>query len=250
MRNEAPYGPIEVWREGERSGTAPVPSPPPPRGRRRSRTGCAGPLRRSRSRRRRCGHPARLARPTRRPGATAAPRTPQARLRGVLVHALLERLPSVPAARRLQAALAYLAARAPSLAPDRRDRIAADALGVLVDRRLAALFGPGSGPRPRSPGACGSVARRWPVSGRIDRLAIGEGATLVAEYKTGAPPGDGPVPEPYAAQLALYRALLREIDPARPVRAFLIWTAGPTVRELTQAELDGALAAVGAAAAA
>ena len=48
-------------------------------------------------------------------------------------------------------------------------------------------------------------------------------------------------------QLALYRSLLQEIYPGKRVRAFLVWTAGPLVRELADAELDGALARVAAA---
>jgi ATP-dependent helicase/nuclease subunit A len=46
------------------------------------------------------------------------------------------------------------------------------------------------------------------------------------------------------AQLALYRALLAAIYPAKRVRAFLIWTSGPLVRELREDELEGALGAV------
>jgi ATP-dependent helicase/nuclease subunit A len=49
------------------------------------------------------------------------------------------------------------------------------------------------------------------------------------------------------AQLALYRALLADIYPDRPVRPFLIWTAGPQVRELGEAELAAALELIKAA---
>jgi ATP-dependent helicase/nuclease subunit A len=51
----------------------------------------------------------------------------------------------------------------------------------------------------------------------------------------------------YAAQLALYRTLLCDIFPGRKARAFLIWTSGPAIRELTEAEMGGALIGIKAA---
>jgi ATP-dependent helicase/nuclease subunit A len=40
--------------------------------------------------------------------------------------------------------------------------------------------------------------------------------------------------------------LLAEIYPDKPVRAFLVWTAGPVVRELSAEALDAALGAINA----
>jgi ATP-dependent helicase/nuclease subunit A len=40
---------------------------------------------------------------------------------------------------------------------------------------------------------------------------------------------------------------MSEIYPDRPVRAFLVWTAGPVIRELAEEELAGALALIRAA---
>jgi ATP-dependent helicase/nuclease subunit A len=72
------------------------------------------------------------------------------------------------------------------------------------------------------------------------------GEVLVADYKTGSRPPcpTAPVPQAHAGQLALYRELLREIYPGRPVRAFLIWTSGPALRELGAAEMDEALSRI------
>jgi ATP-dependent helicase/nuclease subunit A len=174
------------------------------------------------------------------------PYAPDARLRGVLVHALLERLPAIPPARRAEVASGFVAARAPRLAPDDRARLVADALGVLGHVALAPLFGPGSRAEAAIAGQVRLGGRDEPVSGQIDRLAILDDEILIADYKTTAPrPRDGePVPPAYMAQLALYRALLAAIYPAKRVRAFLIWTSGPLVRELREDELEGALGAV------
>jgi ATP-dependent helicase/nuclease subunit A len=241
VRNEAPYGPTEIWCEGERSGAPPAPSaepatpvavpdwlrqPVPPELEPWSPFGRSGAL----------------------AAADAAERSQrtadrQARLRGLLIQVLLRHLPSVPPAGRAEAALAFLAVRAPGLSQDKREWIAADVIRTLLDEDLAPLFGPGSRAEAPIAGRVRIADREVAVSGAIDRLWAGEREVLVADYKTGASLTDGSVSPRDAARLAFQRALLKDIYPERAVRAFLIWTAGPTVRELTDAELDGALAA-------
>jgi ATP-dependent helicase/nuclease subunit A len=87
------------------------------------------------------------------------------------------------------------------------------------------------------------------VSGQIDRLAVLDSEVLVADFKTTArPPKAGqPLPPSYVAQLALYRTLLAEIYPGRRIRAFLVWTSGPVIRELMEPELESALTLIKAA---
>jgi ATP-dependent helicase/nuclease subunit A len=43
-------------------------------------------------------------------------------------------------------------------------------------------------------------------------------------------------------QLALYRAVLQELYPGRPVRAVLVWTDIPDLMELSADALDQAIA--------
>lgn len=167
-----------------------------------------------------------------------------ARLRGVLVHALLERLPGVARDRRRAAAEAFVAARAGGLSQQMRERIVADALAVIDDPRLAALFSPGSLAEAPVAGevALGEAGARAPVAGQIDRLAVTEEAVFFADFKTGArPPADGAPRPGQLTQMALYGALLSAIYPGRAVRGYLVWTAGPLVTEIPQAALEAAL---------
>ena len=251
IRTRMPYGPLEadVWREGDpvqrprsaeapgampaveepawlRRAVEPEPEPPPPI-RPSSALGAAD----------------RVPRPG------DGPFAPQARRRGVLIHALLQRLPGVPFERWAEAARAYLAARAASLSAHEREDIVRDTLGVLTDAALQPLFGPGSRAEAPIAGRIATDIGEVAVSGQIDRLAVLDSEVLLADFKTSASPPEAgvPVPAAYVAQLALYRALLEEIYPGRPVRAFLIWTSGPVLRELTEAEMGGALALIEAA---
>ncbi|MBZ6077503.1 double-strand break repair helicase AddA [Microvirga puerhi] len=176
------------------------------------------------------------------------PYAPEARLRGTLIHTLLERLPALPQNHRETMARAYVKARAPRLPEDLREAIVVQALGVLDHAAIGPLFGPGS--RAEAPIAGQIVTPDGPlmVSGQIDRLAILDREVLVADFKTTArPPRPGQAPpRSYVAQLALYRRLLQEIYPDKTIRAFLVWTAGPVIHEMLEAEMNQVLTIVAA----
>ena len=67
---------------------------------------------------------------------------------------------------------------------------------------------------------------------------------MIADYKTNRPPARSlaAVPDAYLTQLALYRAVLQELYPAKSIRAALIWTEVPELMEVPAAVLDAALA--------
>jgi ATP-dependent helicase/nuclease subunit A len=248
-RDEAPYGPIAIWRDGQpwrRAAAASVVTPldaialpawlgeqveqepePSPPIRPSSALGAAD--------------------RTTRPGD--GPFAPTARLRGTLIHALLEKLPEAPAGRREVLARSYVAARAPRFDGEARAAVVADALGVIEAPDLNGLFGPESRAEVPIAGWIGTAGGRVPVSGQIDRLAVIGDDVYLADFKTTVRPpliGEA-IPPGHVAQLALYRALLCEIYPGRRIRPFLIFTSGPLVRELGEDELEAALKRIKAA---
>ncbi len=249
-RSEAPYGPIELWREGSPLArtlvaeadiaplesfevpdwlTLPIRPEPEP----------LPPIRPSSA----LGAAERMTRPG------DGPYAPEARLRGTLVHALLERLPALSGEHRESMARAYVRARAPRLPAEIRESVIANALDVLKHDALAALFGPGSRPEAPIAGKVLTNQGELMVSGQIDRLAVLDTEVLVADFKTTAraPRPGQPPPRSYVAQLALYRMLLSEIYPDKRIRTFLVWTAGPVIHELMEPELEQALTLIKAA---
>ena len=249
-RDEAPYGEIAVWREGSplarplaaeadvppldpiavpdwlTTMVLPEPEPLPPI-RPSSALGAAD----------------RMTRPG------DGPYAPEARLRGTLVHALLERLPALSPEHRDSMARAYVKARAPRLPLELRESVLANALAVLDHPDLKPLFGKGSRAEAPIAGRVLTAEGAIMVSGQIDRLAVLESDVLVADFKTTArPPKAGqPPPRSYVAQLALYRTLLAEIYPGKRIRTFLIWTSGPVIHELMEPDLESALTLIKAA---
>ncbi len=161
-------------------------------------------------------------------------------LRGRLLHELLERLPDLPPARRMQACRRHLSNPAFALSAEEVEAWTAEVITVLDDDRFAPLFGPGS--RPEVP-ISGTIADRM-VVGRIDRLAILENRILIVDYKTQRPPPARveDVPRGYLRQMACYRRLLAERWPDRPIEAALLWTAAPRLMPLPAELLEAALA--------
>jgi ATP-dependent helicase/nuclease subunit A len=160
--------------------------------------------------------------------------------RGQLLHELLRHLPGLPSAERAETAERFLAQPAHGLAPEEIAAWSAEALAVTETPAHAALFAPGSRAEVPLIGTVKTPRGTFTVSGQVDRLAVSTREVLIVDYKTNRPPpasADG-VALSYRRQLALYRALLQEIYPGRPVRAFLLWTAAPRLMEIDAKTLD------------
>ena len=160
---------------------------------------------------------------------------------GRMVHELLQHLADAAPDARETAAQTYVTRRGSRLPSEVQESIARQALAVLGDARLAALFGPGSRAEVSLAGSIEVNGRAREIVGQIDRLAETETQVLIADFKTGTPPS-GAMPASYAAQLALYRAAIQQLYPDREVQAFLIWTEGPRIEALTQEVAQAAFA--------
>lgn len=156
--------------------------------------------------------------------------------RGRLVHRLLQMLPDLPQARWAASAAAYLARAVHGVTPEDQDSLWREAESVLRHPDLAPLFGAEARAEVPLVGRVGDVI----VSGQVDRLWVGPDAVLVADFKTNRPPPrlEAGVSKAYRQQMALYRAVLRQLYPDKPVRCWLIWTDGARLMPLSDALLD------------
>jgi ATP-dependent helicase/nuclease subunit A len=118
-------------------------------------------------------------------------------------------------------------------------------LRIVAHSDFAALFGAGSRAEVPLVGRLTAGGETVRVSGQIDRLVVSPTDVLIADFKSdrARPERIEEVPPGYVRQLALYRALLMQLYPGRPVRAALVWTEVPELMELSLTALDAALVA-------
>ncbi|HRK19419.1 MAG TPA: 3'-5' exonuclease, partial [Hyphomicrobiaceae bacterium] len=166
-------------------------------------------------------------------------------LRGVVTHALLQHLPSLPRETWRTAAAAFVEQRAADLEAATRKGIVTETLAILTDPAFASLFGPGSAAEVPivadldPPSGRGAPYR---LNGQIDRLLVTAEQILFVDYKTNRPPprlAEG-VPEAYLLQLAAYRLALTAIYPGRTIRAAIVWTDGARLMPIPEAMLAAA----------
>ncbi len=156
--------------------------------------------------------------------------------RGLLLHALFERLPPVAPERRRAAALHWLSVQAAALDEATRAAMVDEILAVIEDPAHAALFGPGSlGEVPLSAVVDGVV-----VAGIVDRLLVTDAVVTVIDYKTGrhVPAIAADVAPAYLRQMAAYRDALAVIFPGRRIEAALLYTVAPRLIALGDDLLD------------
>lgn len=155
--------------------------------------------------------------------------------RGVLMHALFERLPPVDPARRREAGARWLARSTSLFDADAQTAMLDAVLAILDDPAHADLFGPGSrAEQPFSALVDGRV-----IAGSIDRLLVRDDVVRVIDYKTGiaVPASAEQVPPGYLRQMAAYAAALAVIFPAHRIEAALLFTGGPRLIDLPPALL-------------
>jgi ATP-dependent helicase/nuclease subunit A len=143
----------------------------------------------------------------------------------VLIHALLERLPTVPTAERLTRATEWLARQASDLASHDREEVLDVSLAVLDTPDFAELFGPHAlAEVPLAAKVGGQV-----IAGTADRLLVTPQAVTVLDFKTARrPPATlDQIPETTLRQMAAYVAALEAIYPGREVRAAILYTQAP-----------------------
>jgi ATP-dependent helicase/nuclease subunit A len=167
-------------------------------------------------------------------------------LRGTLMHRLLQSLPDISRERRAGAAEKYLARAGAALDDKNRMKIAEQVILVLEDPHFYELFTSNSRAEVPIVGRLRRGGKPLRISGQVDRLVVTETSVLIGDFKTNRPPPRRieDVAPSYVGQLALYRAVLMQLYPDRPVRAALIWTEVPDLMELSAEALDAALARV------
>lgn len=168
-----------------------------------------------------------------------------ARDRGIALHALLQHLTNVPHHLRADVALAAAQTLLPDT-PELAGPVAEEALAILGDPALAAIFGPDA--RAEVSFALDATRNGAPVrlAGRIDRLVAGPQGITIVDFKSDAlAPGemDG-VPEAYWVQLGLYARVAARLFPGQKITTAILWTTPRRLMVLDPARLARASTAI------
>jgi ATP-dependent helicase/nuclease subunit A len=155
---------------------------------------------------------------------------PHAQRIGVLVHTLLQHLPSVQREQRMEAAHAYLASLSPTLSKEDTAKIMAQTFDVLNNPRLANVFSATS----QAEVAVTGVIEGRAVSGQMDRLAITEESVVIVDYKTSlrAPQKEADIPLSHRMQIQAYATLMKQLYPQKTIHSWLIYTMTGQVFEV------------------
>jgi ATP-dependent helicase/nuclease subunit A len=157
--------------------------------------------------------------------------------RGLLVHAMLARLPDVAPAERGVLAKRFL--RANGVDETACEVLAAETLAVLDDPAFAPAFAPGSRAEVSLVADLPELGPAARVHGRVDRLCVTGDEVLIVDFKTGRPAAkEEDVPALYASQMALYRAAAARIFAGKRIACALVWTEGPRLMPLSAALLE------------
>ncbi|WP_404713449.1 double-strand break repair helicase AddA [Sphingomonas sp. MMS24-J13] len=164
------------------------------------------------------------------------PQMLEAARRGQLLHALFERLPAAPAARRAEIGDNWLAGAAGVTDPELRRQLVAEVCAIIADQAHAALFDPAA--LAEAPIAA-VLPNGLVVAGTVDRLLVTDRQVLLVDYKTGrrVPATIEAVPEQHLRQMSAYAAALAAIFPDRAIEAALLYTSGPRLITLPPATL-------------
>ncbi|MEC8290749.1 MAG: double-strand break repair helicase AddA [Pseudomonadota bacterium] len=165
-----------------------------------------------------------------------------ARVFGTHVHALLEKLPSLPGHAREAAAQTYMARFHAGVSAADCEAICAAALGVLEHPDMAPVF---FAPARAEIALVGQLAlhdgQKLALSGRVDRYIENEDEIMLIDFKTGTPDASGDIGPALMMQMAVYRDLVARAKPDKKITCGIVWTQIARLDQLAASDLDAAL---------
>ncbi|MGL5447832.1 MAG: double-strand break repair helicase AddA [Rhabdaerophilum sp.] len=168
----------------------------------------------------------------------------RSRRRGVLVHKLFQLLPQYREPERWRVAHNLIRNAFPGLPDHEIEAIFTPVLAALAGPELAGFFAEGSR---AEVGMAGPVRLEngliRHVSGQLDRIRVSANCVDILDFKTGIRPNSGPSPEIFG-QMAMYRALARDVFGKSDVVCHLYWTAIQTLETLSDTTLDAAFSKI------
>jgi len=164
------------------------------------------------------------------------------KIRGVLIHQLLEVLPDVEPSEQKEKALSILE-RFPEVSKKEQEDVFSEVFTVLERPEFSFLWDEGSSAEVSLAGQIQQFPTSHEFTAKIDRLCVQKDKVIIVDYKSNRqiPDNEEEVDDVYIGQMAVYRALIQRVYPDKAVACALIWTAAPKIMLLSLQKLDNAL---------
>lgn len=163
-------------------------------------------------------------------------------LRGNILHKLLQILPDLPIHKRRSKAESFVHAHK-HLTPQTATDLINEVLNLLNSPKYACFFTVDSRAEVPIAGYSRHLHAKTRFHGQIDRLCLFDDHIYIIDYKSDRHPPNTPeaINPAYIAQMAVYRALVQEIYPHKPVYGALLWTYLPAFMPIPNDQLNHAL---------
>lgn len=143
--------------------------------------------------------------------------------RGIIIHRILQLLTGRENREKVVRLIrSCLQSNAPQISDSQQKQIEREILKLWEDPELSFIFGEGSFAEVPVAGlADGRI-----VSARIDRLYVGADKVAIVDFKTNRPAAVvlEDIPAIYLKQLKIYKQLIEQIYPSKPVETYILWT--------------------------
>ncbi len=156
--------------------------------------------------------------------------------RGVVIHQLLQALPSVAEDAQELLAQRLLQRLAPEWPVEEKERALQQIFTILQEPPFGLLFSAASRAEVPVVGHFQQPDGSWlELVGQVDRLVVTEKEVWIVDYKTNqhVAKDAADVPRAYHVQMARYASILKHIYPRHTIRTAILYTAGPRWIELT-----------------
>jgi ATP-dependent helicase/nuclease subunit A len=156
------------------------------------------------------------------------------RKRGVILHRLLEILPTLPATQWEAAGKLLITQAMPRLEGATQQAWLAEVQAILQHPDFFPVFATGSQAEVPITATIEQDGKPRVLSGQLDRLVVTETSVLVVDYKTNRsiPPSAAEIPPLYRQQLTSYAKALAIIYPQHEIKTAILWTAAPLLMPL------------------
>ena len=151
--------------------------------------------------------------------------------KGNIIHKLLQLLPNVASDNQMEYGQKILDKMSENISKEEKNNILQEVVTVISHSDFADIFVANAMSEVSISGVIDDennsddLAKGAVISGKIDRLIVGDDKVIIVDFKTGiVPKSVGEIPNTYKRQMNAYGSLIAQIYPEKPITKILLYT--------------------------